>query len=148
MNEERRGGRVTGGRGRKQDDVGAPARSFRIRAGEVEMLAVLNDSRTAEAIWEALPIQAKGNRWGDEIYFSIPLALEPEDPREVVERGDLDYWPPGNAFCIFFGPTPMSSGDEVRPASPVNVFGHLEGDPTILKRVPNGARVAISRQET
>src|SRR5215813_9994346 len=89
------------------------------------MQATLNRSRTARAIWDALPIEAGAQTWGDEIYFKIPVALPEDDARAVVERGDLGYWPPGQAFCIFFGPTPVSQGDECRPASPVNVFGRV-----------------------
>ncbi|GAB4562028.1 MAG: cyclophilin-like fold protein [Anaerolineae bacterium] len=122
-------------------------RRIRITAGGVSATATLNDSSTADAIWEALPIQARANTWGDEIYFSIPVRLESEDPREVVELGDLGYWPPGHAFCIFFGRTPVSAGDEIRPASPVNVFGRVEGDPTVFKAVRDGERISIEAIE-
>jgi hypothetical protein len=123
------------------------ANFIRITAGAVTATAVLNDSHTAEAIWQALPIEATGSTWGDEIYFSIPVHLGEENGQEVVELGDLGYWPPGNAFCIFFGPTPMSRGNEIRPASAVNVFGKLEGDPTVFQAVPSGTRVMIERAE-
>jgi hypothetical protein len=103
----------------------------------------LNASQTANAIWEALPIDARANRWGDEIYFEIPVDLEPEDGREVVEAGDLGYWPPGTAFCIFWGRTPASQADEIRAASPVNVFGRIEGDPTGFGAVRSGQPVRI-----
>jgi len=122
------------------------ARAIRITAGSVSAEARLNDSKTAGAIWDALPIEAKGQTWGDEIYFDIGLTAGPESPREVVELGDLAYWPPGHAFCIFFGPTPVSHGDECRAASAVNVVGKLEGDPTIFKKVRAGTRVTIERQ--
>ena len=118
-------------------------RKIRITAGTVTVQAELNDSKTAAAIAAALPIQARGQTWGDEIYFDIGLALAPEAPREVVEMGDLGYWPPGQAFCIFFGPTPMSRGDEIRPASAVNVVGRVVGDPRSFKSVRSGARVTI-----
>jgi hypothetical protein len=118
-------------------------RKIRITAGSVSVEAELNDSKTAAAIAAALPIQARGQTWGDEIYFDIGLALAAEGPREVVEMGDLGYWPPGQAFCIFFGPTPMSRGDEIRPASPVNIVGRVGGDPRSLKSVRSGARVTI-----
>ena len=123
-------------------------REIKINAGVVEARALLNDSPTAEKIWEALPIQARASTWGDEIYFSIPVesSLEKE-AKEVVEVGDLGYWPTGNAFCIFFGPTPMSKGDEVRPASAVNVIGRVTGDARVFKKVPSGARVRIERAE-
>lgn len=117
--------------------------AIRIAAGRVELMGELNDSETAKAIAQALPIEAQGNTWGDEIYFAIPVSCGPEDPREVVEMGDLAYWPPGSAFCIFFGRTPASEGDEIRPASAVNVIGRVEGDATALKSVPDGARVVI-----
>ena len=118
-------------------------RAIRITAGSVTVEAELNDSRTAAAIVKALPIEAKAETWGDEIYFSIGRSLPGESPREVVELGDLGYWPPGQAFCIFFGPTPMSRGDEIRPASAVNVVGRVVGDARALVRVRAGSRVRI-----
>lgn len=118
-------------------------RKISIRAGAVQATATLNDTQTADAIWEALPITARANTWGDEIYFSIPVESTSEQGQEVVEPGDLGYWPPGTAFCIFFGPTPASRGDEIRPASAVVVFGRIEGDAKVFKKVPLGARVDI-----
>jgi hypothetical protein len=117
--------------------------TIRIVAGPVALEAELNDSRTAAAIAAALPIEAKAQTWGDEIYFDIGRALPPESPREVVEMGDLGYWPPGQAFCIFFGPTPASRGSEIRPASPVNVVGRVVGDARAFTRVRAGTRVRI-----
>ncbi|HKB24234.1 MAG TPA: cyclophilin-like fold protein [Methylomirabilota bacterium] len=122
-------------------------RAIVITAGRVSTEARLNDSKTAAAIWDALPIEAKADTWGDEIYFDIGLTAAPESPREVVEPGDLGYWPPGRAFCVFFGPTPMSRGDEIRPASPVNVVGRIVGDPKAFKAVRAGTRVTLRRNE-
>lgn len=116
---------------------------IRIQAGTVEMSAELNDSKMSQSIWEALPITGNANRWGDEIYFSIPLKLGTEDGKEVVAIGDLAYWAPGNAFCIFFGPTPASHGEEVRPASEVSVFGKIIGDATQFKQVRSGNPINI-----
>lgn len=118
---------------------------IKVTAGDVVAFAELNETATAEAIWKALPIEARASTWGDEIYFSIPVYLEEENAQEVVEKGDLGYWPVGNAFCIFFGRTPASRGDEIRPASPVNVFGHVEGDPAIFKTVRGGEKVVLER---
>ncbi len=92
-------------------------------------------------------MEESANVWGDEIYFRIPVALAEENAQEVVELGDLGYWPPGNAFCIFFGPTPVSRGNEIRPASPVNVFGKVEGDPSVFKRVTGGTPVLVEQLE-
>jgi hypothetical protein len=119
-------------------------KKIKIKAGSVEAEAVLNDSETAQKIWETLPIEARGDTWGDEIYFAIPVKVPLEKTaRELVEVGDLGYWPSGNAFCIFFGPTPMSRGNEVRPASAVNVIGHVSGDARVFKKVPSGSKIRL-----
>ena len=120
-------------------------RQIRIRAGQVEATADLNDSPTADAVWKALPLSASANTWGDEIYFSIPVKVAEENAQAVVSLGDLGYWPPGHAFCLFFGPTPASRGQEIRPASPVNVFGRIVGDPTVLKAVRDGEAVTVEQ---
>jgi len=120
------------------------SRAIRITAGDVEVEAELNDSASAKAIADALPIEGKANRWGEEIYFAIPVALELEpDSRAAMEKGELGYWPTGKAFCMFFGPTPASQGDEIRAASAVNVIGKMRGDLSGLRAVSNGARVLI-----
>jgi hypothetical protein len=124
------------------------ARAIRIVAGQVSAAAELNDSKTATAIWDALPIDAKAQTWGDEIYFGIPVQAGEDRAREVVALGDLGYWPPGHAFCIFFGPTPASQGDEIRPASPVNVVGRIVGDATVFKKVRAGTRVTLEKGGT
>ena len=120
-------------------------REITITAGSVTVGAALNDSATATQIWEALPIEASASTWGDEIYFGIPVQGTEEPDHEVVDLGDLGYWPPGSAFCMFFGPTPMSRGDEIRPASAVNVIGKMSGDLASLKAVPSGAPILIER---
>jgi len=122
-------------------------KQIRIRVGEIEAEAELNDTKTAQAIWEALPIKGRAKLWGDEIYFSIPLNLKLEAGQEVVSIGELGYWPDGNAFCIFFGPTPVSQRDEIRPASPVTVFGKLIGDTTVFKKVATGTEITIRSRE-
>jgi hypothetical protein len=123
-------------------------RKIRIHASNVIAEAVLNDSPTAQKIWEILPIEAKGNTWGDEIYFAIPVKAPLEKTaQELVQMGDLGYWPTGNAFCIFFGPTPMSRAEEIRPASAVNVVGKLGGDAKVFKKVASGAKIRIEKKE-
>lgn len=118
-----------------------------ITAGNVTAQAEVYDTPTAQAIWDALPIEARGNTWGDEIYFGIPVHLAEENAKAIVDMGDLGYWPPGNAMCIFFGPTPASSGNEIRPASPVNVWGKIIGDPRVFKQVRSGAKVVVQKVE-
>ena len=118
-------------------------RKIQIRAGSVKATAELNDTKTADAIWEALPITAVANTWGDEIYFAIPVKADLEEAQETVSVGDLGYWPPGNAFCIFFGPTPASRGGEIRPASPVNIVGKVIGDAQVFKKVASGTEITL-----
>jgi len=124
----------------------ATERRIRITAGKVSAEAVLDDSPTATKIWEALPIEGRGNTWGDEIYFSIPVeAKQEKDAREIVAVGELGYWPPGSAFCIFFGRTPASTDDRPRAASAVNILGRIQSDATVFKAVPSGTRVRLER---
>ena len=118
-------------------------RAIRITAGSVSATAELNDSRAAAAIAAKLPITAKAETWGDEIYFGLPFSAPSDAPQETVSLGDLGYWPPGKAFCIFFGPTPMSRGDEIRPASEVTVVGRVTGDARAFKKVRAGTGVTI-----
>lgn len=117
-----------------------------IKAAEVVVEAELNESATADAIWRALPIEGPAKTWGEEIYFRIPVSqdLEPE-ARELVELGDLGYWPQGEAFCIFFGATPISDPGEIRPASAVNIVGQLLDNPKKFLSVPSGTPVRIER---
>ena len=124
--------------------MSAQERRLTVRAGEVTIDGQLNESPTADLLWEALTVKAVANTWGDEIYFSIPVTVEEDDTaQETVDLGAIGYWPPGNALCLFFGPTPMSSGDEIRPASAVNILGMLEGDPTVLKSVQPGTIIEV-----
>ena len=121
---------------------------IKISAGGITATATLHDNATAEAIWAALPLTARGNRWGDEIYFEIPVQLaQAGDARDVLQAGELAYWPAGRAFCIFWGPTPASRSGEIRAYSPVNVFGQLEGDSQAFDPVAGGTEIKIEREE-
>ena len=123
-------------------------KKIRIESGDIKLLAELNDTPTARAVYDMLPVKGSANVWGDEIYFSIPLHLEQEpEAREEVDVGDLGFWPAGDAFCVFFGPTPVSSGEKPRAYSPVNVFGKVSGDASILKSVSAGDPVMVRREE-
>ena len=121
-------------------------RQIEISAGDVIVTAVLNDSDTADELSAALPITARAQTWGDEIYFSIPVSVEEAaDSQETVEMGAVAFWPPGSALCLFWGPTPMSAPGEIRPASAVNVMGLLDGAPTVLGGVADGTEVVVAR---
>ena len=116
-----------------------------ISVENLSISAELNDTPTAQKIYEILPIEGMVHVWGDEIYFEIPVIidLEPE-ARADVEIGTLAYWPSGPAFCIFFGPTPVSTDEKPRAYSPVNVFGRIIGDATPLKTISDGAKIRIN----
>ncbi len=118
--------------------------TIRIQAGAVEVLGELHDTATAQAIAAALPLEATVHTWGEEIYFPIPVR-QPLDQTatEVVEVGDIGYWPRGPALCLFFGPTPISGPGEIRPASAVNIVGRLSGDIRRLHEVPDGIIIKV-----
>lgn len=125
---------------------------FSHMAGKIKIIfekfqieAELNSTKTAEAIHEALPIEAIVNTWGEEIYFEIPVGPIEEPDVEEVEVGDLGYWPPGNAFCIFFGKTPVSTSDKPRAASKVTVVGKIMGGLDQLDRVVDGEEVRVEK---
>ena len=115
-----------------------------ITVADLTLNAELNDTETARAVFDNLPLEGSVNVWGDEIYFTIPLQLDlAMDAKESVAVGDLGYWPAGPAFCIFFGPTPVSTDETPRAYSPVNIFGRLLDDPSQLKAVADGADIRV-----
>jgi uncharacterized protein len=117
---------------------------IKIMVGHIALGAELNDTPTARKIGEVLPLKTSFNTWGDEIYFAIPVEADPDDSaQEEVEMGDLGYWPQGNAFCIFFGPTPMSTEGKIIPASAVNIIGRIKGDATMFKEVMGENEVVV-----
>jgi hypothetical protein len=121
-------------------------KKIRILVSDLKVEAELNDSKTAQLIWEALPIEGKANLWGEEIYFSIPVKTSQEKgARDVVSSGELGYWPPGHAFCIFFGPTPASRGDEIRAASAVNIIGKVLSDAKVFLKAKDGERIRLEK---
>lgn len=115
-----------------------------ITAGHVSLRAVLGDTPTARELLRMLPVKGITQLWGDEIYFTVPLksALE-HDAREEVEAGELGYWPEGPALCIFFGPTPVSTGKKPRAYSPVNIVGRITDDMSALKDIPAGTAIVV-----
>lgn len=116
-----------------------------IKTEQVKMEAELNDSKTASAIWDALPLAAEINTWGDEIYFEIPVKSGLENGVEEVQEGTLGYWPQGNCFCIFFGLTPMSTEGHIKPASAVNIIGRFMGKAEEWKKVGDGEWISVEK---
>lgn len=122
-------------------------KGIRITVGSVAAEAELNATRTAQAIWDSLPVRSRAQTWGEEVYFTIPVKMPLENGQEVVALGDLAYWPTGKAFCIFFGATPASRGAEIRAASKVTVIGKLKGDAKAFRQATDGDPVTIEKLE-
>lgn len=121
-------------------------RHIHIRCDNQQWTAQLNDGPTADALWDALPIESRASTWGEEIYFSIPVEAALEDAAQTeVALGDIAYWPPGSAFCIFFGRTPASTGSAPVAASAVNVIGQVQGSLDDLHSVRSGAAIRLER---
>ena len=117
---------------------------IRIVVGHLFLDAELNDTPTAKKVAEVLPFRTTFDTWGDEIYFAIPVASElDESAQEEVEIGDLGYWPTGQAFCVFFGPTPASTQGTIKPASAVNIIGKVTRDASKLKEVMHVGEVLL-----
>ena len=121
-------------------------RKIIISTKNLRMEAILAEGSSADIFWNTLPITGRTNTWGDEIYFNVNLQMPlDDDASDIVESGDIAFWPPGSAFCIFFGRTPASLGDEVRAASAVNVLGKIDGDETEFRSVPSGEEVRLEQ---
>jgi len=115
-------------------------------AGEV--LAEIDEARnskTARAVLAALPIESSVNRWGEEVYFSTQVRVGEERAQEEVDVGEIGFWPPGSALCIFFGRTPASTGSKPRAASPVNVIGKVLGDSKVFGKTRSGETIRVER---
>ncbi|MDD5129829.1 MAG: cyclophilin-like fold protein [Candidatus Omnitrophica bacterium] len=120
---------------------------IKITINKLTVFAELNASKTAQLIWDSLPLEADAELWGDEVYFYIKpkTGIEKEYARQVVEVGDVAYWPQGPCMCLFFGMTPNSRDGKIMPASAVNVFGKLKTDPLVLKQVKEGQRIKVEQ---
>jgi hypothetical protein len=117
--------------------------NIKICFSNYEVEAVIFDNVTARGIVSVLPIENNISLWGDEIYFPLTSEIKVDSLKDCVEKGDLAFWPEGNCLCIFFGPTPASVGNEIRPASPVGIFGKVTGDLSLFKKVKAGSRIVI-----
>ena len=121
-------------------------RKMIISTKNLRMEAIFGEGSSADTFWDSLPITGRANTWGDEIYFNVNLQMPlDENASDIVESGDIAFWPPGSAFCIFFGRTPASLGEEVRTASAVNVLGKIDGDEKKFRSIPAGEEVRLEQ---
>ena len=112
---------------------------------DIELQAELYETETARKVFDSLPIKGRGSTWGEEIYFSTDIVAPEENAVEVVDAGDVAYWPPMQALCFFYGPTPASQGDEIRAAGPVNVIGKIKNNITPLKKLQGNVEVSMDK---
>ena len=121
-------------------------RTLKMTIGGVAITAELFDTPTAEAIHAKAPFTSSAQTWGDEVYFDTPITAKPENnARAVVEAGELAFWLAGSCIAIAFGRTPVSQGDEIRLASPCNIWGRAREDVRALKKVQGGAKITVER---
>ena len=121
------------------------SKEFKIVVGNITAEATLNDSKTAQMVYNALPIAGEAQIWGDEIYFDSPVQAPEENGKLTVELGDIALWLEGPALCIFLGKTPMSLGNEIRPASVVNVIGKIKDVSVLYRKLKGGEKIIFRR---
>ncbi|MGP8079648.1 MAG: cyclophilin-like fold protein [Dehalococcoidales bacterium] len=120
-------------------------KAIKIFVGDIVAEATLNDSKTAQMVYNALPITGEANLWDDEIYFDIDFTAQEENGKLTVELGDIALWLEGPCLCIFPGKTPVSRGNEIRPASVVNVIGKINNIATLYRKLKGGEKITFRR---
>jgi hypothetical protein len=123
-------------------------RRIKLTARGVDIAAELRDTPTAEAIYRCLPIRSKARTWGEEVYFPVPVSadLEP-DARALVEAGELAYWVGGECVAIGSGRTPVSQGDEIRLAAPINIWADALDDVRRLSAIRHGDEILLQASD-
>jgi len=108
--------------------------------GKGKALAKLDDRnpKIREAIFEMLPIDGIANLWGEEVYFDVSLQMKNENASTSAVAGDICYWSPGPAFCIFFGKT--------QPYSAVNHIGKITDCLELFRKAEAGDRIILRRR--
>jgi hypothetical protein len=113
--------------------------------GEMEAEILADNPETVKAVVDALPFEGPSNVWGEEIYFDIPVETDEEQGEQLMEVGDIAYWPVGKAMCIFFGPTPVSDSEKPKAYSPVNKFARIIGDAKVFRKVRDGEVIKVEK---
>jgi uncharacterized protein len=118
---------------------------IRIAWPKGEASAALEDTPTARALVSALPLSAKAQTWGEEVYFELPVVAKLEaSAKQVVPPGTVCFWVEGTALALPWGRTPISEGKEPKLVSPCNVLGRIDGDPRRLASVRSGDAITLT----
>jgi len=123
--------------------------NIKLNVGGVELTGTLNNSPIAEKVLKQLPYEDAGETWGMEVYFPVPVDTQNTEPVTEARAGDIAYWPDGPDLCLFFGPTPKSTGDTPVTASPVTIIGTFQFAPEDFDRIERrrqGIRVRVEAQ--
>ena len=121
-------------------------RKNNVKLDDIEIKVKIDDSITADKLWDSLPLESVGTLWGEEVFFRTDISASLDNNSKlVVELGDVGYWPPNKAMCIFYGKTPASTDHEIRPASAVNVFGKVVDDIEKLKKVKEDCDILVTK---
>jgi hypothetical protein len=119
-----------------------------IQIGNQTYEADLYEGKGPTAFYNSLPLEIRMSRWGDEFYGSCSAPVKEDNTlRDLYEEGEIAFWPPGNAFCIFFGPTPASSDSRPRMASPGIPLGKIKGNTAGLRQLGSSVKATIKKKE-
>jgi hypothetical protein len=105
----------------------------------------LFDTAAGRAMAEALPIECRWSRWGEEYYGTTrpSFGVYPGESTDLMEVGDLAYHAESGWFCLFFGPTPASRGAEPRAAVPVQKVGRIRGGWSAVRALPDSIQATV-----
>lgn len=93
------------------------------------------DTPISERLLKHCPFISKATIWKEEIYFETPIEISPNKLVLRVRPGDVTYWPPGRALCLFYGIT--------QPYSPVSPLGEIIGPLYSLREIEDGAEIKV-----
>ena len=111
-----------------------------------ELILTLRNTKTANAIFKASPFKANIQKWGEEIFFNIPLKVDLEkEAKSVIEFGEVAFWTEGSAIAIGYGPTPISTKDEIKLVAPCNIWADSKFDKDFFRDVYEEDKVEVIR---
>lgn len=111
-----------------------------MRFGQTEVGATLNDSETARAFAEKLPVTIRVSGTGIDLCGRMPSEL-PYEQRQVHRGwrdGDVNYNPGGGWFAVLFA----DEENSMRYGGQVNI-GRVDGDLAVLRELSGSYDLSI-----